>query len=107
MVVTDGACAGRMAAWDGLVWSERGSPRAKRLLRALRFEVCGEIELEPHDLLGRSMDVELVPEEWENPVTGRRQRRNVVPYDGFVSAGTVEERAGLQPEGEAMLTREA
>jgi hypothetical protein len=92
LAVSDGPFAGRIAAWDGLVWSDRGSPRAKRLLEALAFEVSGEVTLEPLDLLGRVLDVELMPEEWENPVTGRRQRRNVVPYDGFAAAGTVRER---------------
>ncbi len=107
LVVMDGAFAGRIAAWDGLVWSERGSSRAKRLLTALAFDAHGAIEIEPHDLLGRSMDVELVPEEWENPVTGRRQRRNTVPYDGFASAGTVRGSREMEEDGMPMVVRES
>jgi len=88
LVVAAGPFAGRIAAWDGLVWSERGSPRAKRLLEALGVDARGEVELETRDLLGRCLDVELVVEEWENPVTSRRQRRNVVPYGGFAPEGS-------------------
>jgi len=47
LVVVDGPFAGRIAAWDGVVWSERGSHRAKRLLEALAFDVEGVVELEP------------------------------------------------------------
>lgn len=107
LVVTTGPFAGRIAAWDGLVWSDRGSSRAKRLLTALAFDGPGEIEVEPHDLLGRSMDVELVPEEWENPVTGRRQRRNTVPYDGFASAGSVRGEQEREEDGMPMVVRES
>lgn len=106
LVVLDGTFAGRIAAWDGLIWSDRGSPRAKRLLEALAFEVLGEVDIETQDLLGRSMDVELVTEEWENPVTGRRQRRNVVPYDGFALAGTIRERREAEDQGLPMIVRE-
>jgi len=106
LVVADGRYAGRVAAWDGLVWSERGSPRAKRLLEALGFEVTGSIELEPHELLGRQFDVELVLEEWENPMTGRRQRRNTVPYDGFLPEGRAAERESQASQGAAMTVHD-
>lgn len=92
LVVAEGRFAGRVAAWDGLVWSDRGSLRAKRLLEALGFEITGVLVLEPGELVGRLLDVELVLEEWENPATGRRQRRNSVPYDGFLPAGGASQR---------------
>jgi hypothetical protein len=95
LAVEGGVYSGRIAAWDGLVWSERGSPRAKRILEAMGIDASGEVNLEPNELLGRVFDVELVLEEWENPTTGRRQRRNVVPYDGFAVEGT----ASSQGEG--------
>ncbi len=63
LVVDGGRFAGRVAAWDGLVWSERGSLRAKRLLEALGFEISGVLVLEPSELVGRTLDVELVLEE--------------------------------------------
>jgi len=106
LVVSEGDFAGRIAAWDGLVWSERGSSRAKRLLGALGFEVDGSLEIEPHELLGRCADVELVVEEWENPVTGRRQRRNTVPYDGFAPEGTAVELRAAQEQGAPMVLRD-
>lgn len=87
LVVTRGPYAGRTAAWDGLIWSDRASARAKRLLEAMGIDSSGKVELESQDVLGRCLDVELVLEEWENPVTGRRQRRNTVPYDGFAAEG--------------------
>lgn len=94
LLVYDGVYAGRVAAWDGLVWSERGAPRAKRLLEALGFNVSGTVDIVPADLIDCRLDVELVLEEWENPTTGRRQRRNVVPYDGFAPEGQAADRAG-------------
>ena len=86
--VAEGEFAGRFAAWDGIVWSERGAQRAKLVLDAFELDTRGEVELEPKDLLGRSVDVQLVPEEYEHPVTGRRQRRNRVPYSGYAVAGS-------------------
>jgi hypothetical protein len=90
--VHDGVYAGRVAAWDSLVWSERGAPRAKRLLDALGFNASGSVDIVPADLIHCKLDVELVMEEWENPTTGRRQRRNVVPYDGFAPEGQAGDR---------------
>jgi len=103
LAVEGGVYAGRIAAWDGLVWSERGSPRAKRFLAALGFDVSGVLELEPHELIGGVLDVQLVIEEWENPVTGRRQRRNVVPYDGFATEGTASKRGEGEVDGALVL----
>lgn len=105
LVVDGGVYSGRLAGWDGIVWSERGSPRAKRLLEALGFEVNGVVELQPHELLGCRLDVELVPEEWENPMTGRRQRRNVVPYDGFAMEGRSRHRQEAE-SGQPMAVEE-
>ncbi len=106
LVVADGPFAGRTAAWDGLVWSERGSPRAKRLLEALGIDAKGVVELETQDLLGRDLDVELVTEEWENPSTGRRQRRNRVPYEGFAARGSANTRIGSEGSEEPAPLRE-
>jgi hypothetical protein len=103
LVVCEGEFCGRIAAWDGLVWSERGASRAKRLLEAFGIDASGEVEIVPVDLIGRRADVELVPEEWENPDTGRRSRRNRVPYDGFARAGSVEERRRAETEGLPMV----
>ena len=84
--VLDGDFAGRTAAWDNLVWSERGLPRARHVLGSLGFEVQGPIELEPNDLIDRHCRVQVVPEEREDPRTGRRAVRPRVPYLGYDAA---------------------
>lgn len=80
--IADGEFAGRIAAWDGLVWSDRALPRAKRILEALGFPVEGEQELQPAALVGRRARVELVHEDYENGA-GVVTRRTAVPYDGW------------------------
>jgi hypothetical protein len=82
--VLDGEWAGRTAAWDSLTWSERGVYRVKKVLEALGLDVRGELEIEPQDLVNLQARVRIVPEEREDPVTGRRQVRNRVPYLGYV-----------------------
>ena len=106
LVVSQGEYAGRIAAWDGIVWNDRCAPRAKRVLEILGVDSDGEVELEPHDLKGRRADVVLVPEEWEHPVTGRRQKRNRVPYHGYAPEGSAEERHGAETEGLPMVVSE-
>lgn len=89
--VTDGEYAGRFAAWDGLVWSERGKPRAKRVLSILGFPVDEEFDLEPGDLEGRRGRVRLQLEEREDQ-GGILRRGMSVPYDGWgVYGGAGEE----------------
>ena len=81
--VLDGEYAGRTAAWDSLTWSERGVVRVNRVLAALGFDVTGELEIEPDDLMGLTAMIQVIPEEWEDPSTGRRQERMTVPYLGW------------------------
>jgi hypothetical protein len=83
--VVDGEYAGRTAAWDGLVFSERGLPRVKHVLAHLGFDVSGPLELQPRDLLDRRVRVQLQIEEYEDRLTGRRHRRLRVPYTGYES----------------------
>jgi hypothetical protein len=84
--VAEGEWAGRTAAWDSLTWSERGIHRVKRVLQALGFDVRGEVELSPEDLVGRCARVVLEPEQWEDPTTGKTQTRLAVPYLGYSPA---------------------
>ncbi len=84
--VAEGEWAGRTAAWDSITWSERGIHRVKRVLQALGFDVRGEVELAPEDLVGRYARVVLEPEQWEDPVTGKTQLRLAVPYLGYSPA---------------------
>ena len=81
--VLDGDCVGKTAAWDWLVWSERGIPRIKRILRALGMEVGGVIDICPQDLVGLKACVQVGVEEREDAHTGRRTIRNKVPYEGY------------------------
>lgn len=81
--VLDGEWAGRTAAWDSLTWSERGVYRVKKVLEALGLDVKGELEIDPQDLLNLQARVRVIPEEREDPVTGRKQVRMRVPYLGY------------------------
>jgi hypothetical protein len=85
--VLDGEWAGRTAAWDSLTWSERGVYRVKKVLEALGLDVKGELEIDPQDLLNLQARVRVVPEEREDPVTGRKQVRMRVPYLGYSPLG--------------------
>src|SRR5687768_18547364 len=51
--VAEGEYAGRTAAWDGLVWNDRGLPRVKYVLARLGFDTGGRIALDSEDLRGR------------------------------------------------------
>ncbi len=81
--VAEGEYAGRTAAWDGLVWSERGLPRVKRVVQWLGFDVSGAIDIHPDDLVGRRLRATLVAEEREDPQTGSVVQRLRVPYMGY------------------------
>jgi len=81
--VAEGEYAGRTAAWDGLVWSERGLPRVKTILGRLGFDVSGHLEIESSELVGRQAIVQLELEEREDPLSGRRVSRLRVPYMGY------------------------
>lgn len=79
----EGEHAGRTAAWDSLTWSEKGVHRVKHVLGALGFDVSGELDLEPDELLGRFARVSLMLEEREDPLRSRRVVRLRVPYLGY------------------------
>lgn len=89
LVVAEGDFVGRQAAWDGLVFSDRGMPRARQLLSALGIPCNGRVEIEPADLVGRTVLVAVRAQESEDPVSGQRVRRNEVPYDGYRPATDV------------------
>jgi hypothetical protein len=102
--VLDGEWAGRTAAWDSLTWSERGVYRVKKVLEALGLDVRGELEIEPQDLLNLQALVRVVPEEREDPVTGRRQVRMRVPYLGYAPIGA---GSGLAGDSQDAVAEEA
>lgn len=84
--VADGDLAGRTAAWDGLVWSDKGLGRVKHVLSCMGFDVSGAVDLQSSDLLGSRIFVEFFIEEWTDPTTGRRTERLAVPYLGYEPA---------------------
>jgi hypothetical protein len=102
--VLDGEWAGRTAAWDSLTWSERGVYRVKMVLEALGLDVRGDLEIEPQDLLNLQALVRVVPEEREDPVTGRRQVRMRVPYLGYAPIGA---GSGLAGDSQDAVAEEA
>jgi hypothetical protein len=85
LVVAEGEHVGRQAAWDGIVFSERGMHRARRVFAALGLPTEGKIRVEPEDLAGREVFVTVRPQEYRDPVTDEVTRRNEVPYDGYRS----------------------
>ena len=84
--VVEGEYAGRTAAWDSLVFSERGLPRVKHVLARFGFDVSGTLELRPTDLIDLRAKAQCLLEEHEDQLTGRRLKRLRVPYRGYDSA---------------------
>lgn len=83
--VAEGEYAGRTAAWDSLIFSERGLPRVKQVLARFGFDVSGTVELQPDDLVDLKARAQCLLEEYEDKLTGRRQTRLRVPYLGYES----------------------
>ena len=96
--VGEGDHAGRTAAWDSISWSERGIHRVKLVLDSLGVETEGVVEIAPDDLVDLRACVQVVPEEREDPLSGRREVRNRVPYDGYVPAERWREMSAEGPE---------
>ena len=94
LVIAEGEFVGRQAAWDGLVFSERGRTRTRRVLAALGLPASGRVSIEPEDLVGRQAFVEITPQEYRDPMSGQKVRRNGVPYDGYRAAGESPGRNG-------------
>lgn len=82
LVVAEGEHTGKQAAWDCLVFSTRGRPRARLVLRALGLPTTGKVTIEPGDLEGRRALVQVRQYEYWN-AAGVTVRCNEVPYDGY------------------------
>jgi hypothetical protein len=82
LVVREGEYAGRHAAYDALVFSERALPRVRRVFAALGLPTAGRVHVEPKDLEGKRAFVEVRPAEYKNDL-GEVIRRNEVPYAGY------------------------
>lgn len=79
--IVDGEHRGRLGAWDALVWSARGTPRARQILAALGIPEPDK-PVDPGHLVGRIARVEIRPVEF-TVEGGETIRRNEVPYDGW------------------------
>lgn len=84
--VAEGDYAGRTAAWDGLIFSEKGLPRVKHVLAVFGFDVSGTLDLQASDLQGARARVQLVIEDHVDKLTGIHRRRLRVPYAGYEPA---------------------
>lgn len=82
LVVVGGEHAGKLAAWDSLVFSTRGRARARMVLVALSLPAKGRVQIEPADLVDRQALVEVRAVVYTSP-NSEQIRRNEVPYDGF------------------------
>jgi hypothetical protein len=85
LVVVEGEHAGKLAAWDSLVFSTRGRMRARMVLVALGLPKKGRVQIEPADLAERQALVEVRTAVYTAP-SGEQIRRNEVPYDGWRAA---------------------
>lgn len=96
LVVAEGEFVGRQAAWDGLVFTERGMQRARRVFTALGLPAEGEVDIEPEDVVGREAFVTVQPREYRDTLTEEVTRRNEVPYDGYRPVNGAD-RSGTRP----------
>jgi hypothetical protein len=87
LVVAEGQYVGKQAAWDSVVFSNRGRGRARIVFQALGLPAKGRVQVQPSDLEGRQAFVEVRPAEYANP-SGEVVRRNEVPYDGYRACET-------------------
>ena len=81
--VADGPHAGKLAAWDSIIFSGRGKTRARMVFAAMGLHHTGAIELEPADLEGRTAMVTLRTVTYTTPGGGAEVTRNEVPYGGY------------------------
>jgi len=82
LVVAEGEHVGKQAAWDSVVFSNRGRARARMVFTAFGLPATGKVQVDPSDLQGRRALVDVKPVEYQSP-DGDVVRRNEVPYDGL------------------------
>jgi uncharacterized protein DUF669 len=110
--VVGGDWAGKNAGWDGLIWSDRGKPRVKRVLTALGYPPDREFDLEPDELIGRQGRVQVLHEEYENAAGVVTKHLNV-PYEGWGPfrgdsvAGVAEPAVDGDRAGQEALARDS
>jgi hypothetical protein len=75
--VANGDHANRVI-FDNLVFSEAGLPRAKLILKRLGFDVSGELEFEPGDLVDKYVMITV-----EHKTNNKGKLRAEVPFAGY------------------------
>lgn len=85
LTIAEGPHMGKPAAWDSLVFSNRGRARARLVFKALGVPTGKKVGVEPNDLVGKFAMVTLRGVEFDSP-TGERIKRSEVPYDGWAVA---------------------
>ena len=79
---------GKLAAWDSIVWSSRGASRVNFVFKRLGLDAGGKVE--PSDLVGKRIMVDVRPSEYQN-AAGDTVRRNEVPWDGYYAVPEEEQ----------------
>lgn len=85
-IVHDGVEAGRLAAWDGLVFSPKAAPRTRQVLAALGLPHQGRVRIETKDVIGCKAFITVEESSYTDPATGLVTKRMQVPYGGVRSA---------------------
>lgn len=81
--VVSGPHAGRLAAWDTIVLSERGMHRARRLCEVLGYTIPADLSAFDHFALhGLEAMVQIRPQSYQTQ-SGDKVTRNEVPYGGW------------------------
>jgi len=80
-VVESGVHKGRYI-FDSLVFSAAAMKRVKLFCSSVGIDVAGEQDLTPDAIIGRTCNVTVTTEEYENP-EGQTRFRNSVPFAGY------------------------
>ena len=87
--VARGEHAGRLV-FDNLVFSQAAMKRVKLICSRLGLDVSKELDLKPEMLKGRTANLTVEIEPYEDS-EGRTKQRNVVPFAGYERTGEAAE----------------
>lgn len=107
--VASGPYQGRYI-FDNLVFSEAALKRVKLICSRLGIDISGELDLVPSMIKGRTCNVAVDVEEYEDS-EGKTKKRNVVPFAGYERADesadayaeTHGDGGGAEDDGEERL----
>lgn len=97
--VIDGEFTGR-TIFDNMVFSEKALKRVKLMCSRLGLDVSKEMDLVPSMIKGKNVFITVEIGEYEDPQTGKKKPKNVVPFAGYDRADTIAAADG-KPEAEA------